>query len=792
MRIPHEQRAAGREGEKVRPGIRRRLLADRAAVIELDPVEHHESSARVRIARHERLREVIEAGPVDHHARPPHGIDQRAPGRVPHDIHLAAFRAVHEGLPDIAEHDETAPLHDLAQLVLAAVVYAELHAVHAGRDVVARASEKVQPHIACRGSEPAPREPLPLQPVNRHAPPTEPVRRHGKPRIPFVAFGRKIPREKDERGFAVARRPQVLSRVPLDPHRRVPRFAIGPGHGVKDQVYRVANDLQNDAALLSPAIITAVVEQGENLESPLERARIFFNGEANGGQERAQRVEIPRRDQRNHPPKSVFGGFAGRQRDGTIRRPGRLPAPFAGRTMNARSELVRADQFARAAFLFQREDERAAIRVAAAAGVPVTVRHGPKPRVFRGERLQCRIDRLLLGRHQSDGHLALLQRKDLRPQHRGVGDAEQANAVRIGLRRRDDEEPRPVGRAAHVHPLDCAVHLFLLFREPVEIEFRGRRDGFDRVLERIAVRARQQVEQQHGHFRVGQKQRRDAVLAQVLADAEVVREIAVVHERLIHADERMRARRVPHAPLRRVTLVRDPDARGRVFEAVILHDLLGVADDLEDHQVPRVRHHEGRLLAQRRVELLVQPKAVAVDELVFRGPRRRPGKPVFLDKTREHIVPHANEIPQHIRRPHLQPRVAEVARRRDLLAVRDMKVRENERFLDLFLDGGIEQRHLQQAVRFQRFRIHAELLRHEARGGDASALAVAAIVHLDRRLEDVPARNGHRGGEPDDPASALLLHPFLASRSRRGYAVAYARCEQRLAPIAHRAPPRLS
>ena len=135
--------------------------------------------------------------------------------------------------------------------------------------------------------------------------------------------------------------------------------------------------------------------------------------------------------------------------------------------------------------------------------------------------------------------------------------------------------------------------------------------AFDDVFQRVLVDARPQVEEQHRNLCVREELRPDVALQQVLRDRVVVGEVAVVHQRLVQTDERVRAARMPDAALRRVALVGDPDVRAQVLQPVVLDDLLGVADDLEYHQVSPVRQHERPLLAERRVEAVVQANAVS-------------------------------------------------------------------------------------------------------------------------------------------------------------------------------------
>ncbi len=82
-----------------------------------------------------------------------------------------------------------------------------------------------------------------------------------------------------------------------------------------------------------------------------------------------------------------------------------------------------------------------------------------------------------------------------------------------------------------------------------------------------------------------------------------------------------------------------------------------------------------------------------------------------------------------------------------------------------FLHGpscrGVQQRHLQDIALFENLAGYAKVFRHEAAGGNASALAVAAVAHLDGRFVDVfaPQRDGTR--ETGYTTPALGFRRFL-------------------------------
>ncbi|MCX7005739.1 MAG: hypothetical protein NTY53_00515 [Kiritimatiellaeota bacterium] len=93
---------------------------------------------------------------------------------------------------------------------------------------------------------------------------------------------------------------------------------------------------------------------------------------------------------------------------------------------------------------------------------------------------------------------------------------------------------------------------------------------------------------------------------------------------------------------------------------------------------------------------------------------------------------------------------------RDALRERDIELRQDELALDLGVHRGVEQRDLDQVVRVQHFARDADFLRHEADGGDAAALAVAAVLHLHRGLIDETAADRYRARKARHAAATLF------------------------------------
>ena len=201
----------------------------------------------------------------------------------------------------------------------------------------------------------------------------------------------------------------------------------------------------------------------------------------------------------------------------------------------------------------------------------------------------------------------------------------------------------------------------------------------------------------------------------------------------------------------------DPHMGLEVLELVVLHVLLGVADHLEDQQVARVREDEGALLAQGGVVRVVEPVGVAPDELVLQRARLQVLQPGGLGEDLQHVRLDPHHVAVHVGRTDFQagdvPIVVDVR-----LAHREghVEVGEDELPLQLGVAIGVEQSDLEQVVALEHLVGDAQLLGHQAGGGDAAPLAVAAVLHLFGGLVDEPALDRHRAGKAGDPAAAFL------------------------------------
>ncbi len=210
-------------------------------------------------------------------------------------------------------------------------------------------------------------------------------------------------------------------------------------------------------------------------------------------------------------------------------------------------------------------------------------------------------------------------------------------------------------------------------------------------------------------------------------------------------------------PLVGIALVGDPDVGLEVLQLVVLGDLLRIADDLEDHHVPAVGEDKGPLFAERAVVGLVQEERILVDELFLRLVEGQVLKAALLLKADECLRLDADKVALHRGRLDLEAGdVAVVVDGLDEGLVVDAEMGPDEPLLQLGQDCLIEEGDLEEEVLIERLLVDAELVRHEADRRNAAALAVAAVVHLHGRLEDVAAAHRDAAGEAGDAASAFF------------------------------------
>src|SRR5437016_4722716 len=121
----------------------------------------------------------------------------------------------------------------------------------------------------------------------------------------------------------------------------------------------------------------------------------------------------------------------------------------------------------------------------------------------------------------------------------------------------------------------------------------------------------------------------DVPLCKILHYRVVVRKVTIVDERLVQSYKRVCTARMPDPALRGIAVVADPYVSLKIFQPVILYNIISISDQFENDQVLAVRDDECFLLAERRVVLEVESVAVLVDELVLELATLMPDKIVL-------------------------------------------------------------------------------------------------------------------------------------------------------------------
>ncbi len=225
--------------------------------------------------------------------------------------------------------------------------------------------------------------------------------------------------------------------------------------------------------------------------------------------------------------------------------------------------------------------------------VPIPVRDGQYTGVLTVETGKSGVYGLLFRADQAYGYfLSFLQRKYLGPQHGGVGDSQELEPFLFGKRPGNDEKPGSIRGTVNVFGLDLPVDLLLFRHEAVKIQFRGWCESFDDIFHRITVYAVHQIEKHYRDFGIRQEPGKEVPLGKVFANGMVVGKVTIVHKRFVHADEWMRATRMPDASAGGIALVGDPDVRARVFHSVVLNRGFGITHNFDNDEVSRVGHDE--------------------------------------------------------------------------------------------------------------------------------------------------------------------------------------------------------
>src|SRR6266487_260419 len=96
----------------------------------------------------------------------------------------------------------------------------------------------------------------------------------------------------------------------------------------------------------------------------------------------------------------------------------------------------------------------------------------------------------------------------------------------------------------------------------------------------------------------------------------IIRKITVMHQRLMQPHERMRAAWMPDPAFRRIPVMANPYVSLEIFQLVVSYNIIPKTHELQyDHVFP-MADHEGLLLAERGIILLIQSVRVLVEKFI--------------------------------------------------------------------------------------------------------------------------------------------------------------------------------
>ncbi len=194
-----------------------------------------------------------------------------------------------------------------------------------------------------------------------------------------------------------------------------------------------------------------------------------------------------------------------------------------------------------------------------------------------------------------------------------------------------------------------------------------------------------------------------------------------------------------------------------LLELVVLGHLLRVTHHFDDHHVVSVGEDKGPLFPEGAVVGPVQEESVLVDELFLGLLKRQFLKAALLLEAGEYLRLYPHEVAFHRRRLDLEAgKVPIVVDGVEEALMVDAEMGPDKGLLKLRKDRFVEKGDLKKEILLQYLPAHAELPGHEADGGNAASLAVAAVVHLDGGLEDVAAPHGYGAGKTGNAATPLF------------------------------------
>ena len=286
-------------------------------------------------------------------------------------------------------------------------MHRDFQPVNARSQIIPAAAINIDDHVVGFRAEPAADVALADAVEADETPPAFHERVHQQLRVAVVAFRRKTRGVNDQCGFVLLRLPQVVARFEINETIRALGgiFGADPGEAAEQPVQLGVNDVEQMAASFRAGRVAPVVEQRQSLDGCGRPGGLLCRiSDLPAG--RAEFVERPLRQLVAQPFKHLHAVardqflvergrrlFAGSGERSLVL--GKITGLGAAGHGNRFAEFVGAGNppFA-GRILLQVENERPAVVIAAAARVPVAVRHGANSPVILRQALERGVDGL--------------------------------------------------------------------------------------------------------------------------------------------------------------------------------------------------------------------------------------------------------------------------------------------------------------------------------------------------------------------------------------------------------------
>src|SRR2546426_4003185 len=182
-------------------------------------INYHKSTTIERITSHERLSQIIQTRPINHHPWPTDSIDQRPTRGISQDVDISPLCSVHERLPNISMNHKLPTLHNLSHLILSSTMDIHLSTIYPRPNIITHVPITVKTKTIRPRPKPVRDEPMPTKIKRHQSPPALLVTIDKIPRHTLTTFNWKIQRVHRQQIIHHQGWKQSLPRCPVQPYK---------------------------------------------------------------------------------------------------------------------------------------------------------------------------------------------------------------------------------------------------------------------------------------------------------------------------------------------------------------------------------------------------------------------------------------------------------------------------------------------------------------------------------------------------------------------------------------------